>query len=367
MDCLDRTNAAQFVFGKRALGHQLYALGVVDNPNLAFDSDAVNMLTEMYHDHGDSMCPLFLSAFGPQLRSACIFTTALAMQYTGSALVNRVETYRRMPHWNSHSRDIIENFRRFYTNSLLGGVQKHYDELVLLPYSCHLVDGDKQAAIDLFLGVQSDSMSVRSPKRSGYYAWFRDEHLNSLYTLEACKDGIDDFVERSSDFWMGYYRPLLFTSVGKHFAYSMNSTLKLPGYVTCSYAGRQWVLIFEVNRKTFKDINQSPFYPHAHDKVSIRNRPRSVPRHTLLLQFQPHANMAHVPYIIISYHITSFFIMKMNHHHNDVTWPCPPMHTGSLMASSGNGWARSLLQCAGTSWLPRGPGGQTSPAPALAK
>lgn len=45
---------------------------------------------------------------------------AIALQYTGSALVNRVETYRRMPHWNSHSRDIIENIRRFYTNSLLG-------------------------------------------------------------------------------------------------------------------------------------------------------------------------------------------------------------------------------------------------------
>jgi len=70
VDCLDRTNAAQFVFGKRALGHQLYALGVVDNPNLAFDSDAVNMLTEMYHDHGDSMCP-FLSHSEPQLRSPC--------------------------------------------------------------------------------------------------------------------------------------------------------------------------------------------------------------------------------------------------------------------------------------------------------
>jgi len=54
VDCLDRTNAAQFVFGKRALGHQLYALGVVDSPDLSFDSDAVNMLTEMYHDHGDS-------------------------------------------------------------------------------------------------------------------------------------------------------------------------------------------------------------------------------------------------------------------------------------------------------------------------
>lgn len=52
--------------------------------------------------------------------SFSLFLLAIALQYTGSALVNRVETYRRMPHWNSHSRDIIENIRRFYTNSLLG-------------------------------------------------------------------------------------------------------------------------------------------------------------------------------------------------------------------------------------------------------
>lgn len=117
VDCLDRTNAAQFVFGKRALGHQLYALGVVDTPNLAFDSDAVNMLTEMYHDHGDSECyPRSMQA-SMRLRS---YLAGLALQYTGSALVNRVETYRRMPHWNSHSRDIIENLKRFYANSLLG-------------------------------------------------------------------------------------------------------------------------------------------------------------------------------------------------------------------------------------------------------
>ncbi|KAI0063033.1 hypothetical protein BV25DRAFT_1803057 [Artomyces pyxidatus] len=190
VDCLDRTNAAQFVFGKRALGHQLYALGVVDSPNLAFDSDSVNMLTEMYHDHGDT----------------------LALQYTGSALVNRVETYRRMPHWNSHSRDIIENFRRFYTNSLL--------------------DADKQTAIDLFLGIRPENSLMRTPKRSGYQQWYEQDHLRSAYVLEACRDGINEFVERSGDFWTGYYRPLLFTSLGKHFAYSMNSTLKLPGYVS---------------------------------------------------------------------------------------------------------------------------------------
>ncbi|KAF9030830.1 hypothetical protein BDZ89DRAFT_1064393 [Hymenopellis radicata] len=185
VDCLDRTNAAQFVFGKRALGHQLYALGVVESPNLAFDSDAVNMLTEMYHDHGDT----------------------IALQYTGSALVNRVETYRRMPHWNSHSRDIIENIRRFWTNSLL--------------------DADKQAAINLFLGVQSDPHRDR-PVRGGYRQWFKPEHLEPPY----------------------YYRPLLFTSLGKHFAYSMNSTLKLPG-------------------KTARDVNHSPF------ETSSRHRPTS--------------------------------------------------------------------------------------------
>ncbi|KAJ3758562.1 polyphosphoinositide phosphatase [Lentinula raphanica] len=202
VDCLDRTNAAQFVFGKKALGHQLYALGVVDNPILAFDSDAVNMLTEMYHDHGDT----------------------IALQYTGSALVNRVETYRRMPHWNSHSRDIIENIRRFYTNSLL--------------------DADKQAAINMFLGITNDRPITLRPVRTGYRQWFHEEHLNPPYVIEDCDQRLREFVRHRGDFWIEYYRPLLFTSLMKHFAYSMNSTLKLPG-------------------KTAKDMNYSPFDTHG--------------------------------------------------------------------------------------------------------
>ncbi|KAK7470217.1 phosphatidylinositol-3,5-bisphosphate 5-phosphatase [Stygiomarasmius scandens] len=211
VDCLDRTNAAQFVFGKRALGHQLYALGVVEHPNLAFDTDAVNMLTEMYHDHGDT----------------------IALQYTGSALVNRVETYRRMPHWNSHSRDIIENIRRFYTNSLL--------------------DADKQQAINLFLGVQNERPVTQPSVRKGYRRWFHEEYLQAPYCIGDCDKGLKEFVQNKSDFWTEYYRPLLFTSLGKHFAYSMNSTLKLPG-------------------KTAKDMNQSPFETHG----SSRRRPTGV-------------------------------------------------------------------------------------------
>jgi hypothetical protein len=47
IDCLDRTNAAQFVIGKRALGHQLRALGVISGNIVEYDSDAVNTFTHM--------------------------------------------------------------------------------------------------------------------------------------------------------------------------------------------------------------------------------------------------------------------------------------------------------------------------------
>lgn len=48
IDCLDRTNAAQFVIGKRALGHQLYTLGIIDDPSIEYDTDAVNLFTHMW-------------------------------------------------------------------------------------------------------------------------------------------------------------------------------------------------------------------------------------------------------------------------------------------------------------------------------
>ena len=41
VDCLDRTNTAQFIAGKCALGYQLYALGLLSEPKLPFDCEAV--------------------------------------------------------------------------------------------------------------------------------------------------------------------------------------------------------------------------------------------------------------------------------------------------------------------------------------
>ncbi len=38
VDCLDRTNVGQFVIGKVALAHQLYALGLLEQPALSLQT-----------------------------------------------------------------------------------------------------------------------------------------------------------------------------------------------------------------------------------------------------------------------------------------------------------------------------------------
>lgn len=149
---------------------------------------------------------------------------AIALQYTGSALVNRVETYRRMPHWNSHSRDIIENIRRFYANSLLGQSNFEGNTRVLTGTP---IDADKQAAINLFLGVQGERHGQLMRFRRNYRAWFEPQNLKTLFSVDEASHTMCDYLDRRGDFWSEYYRPLLFTSLGKHFAYCMNTP---PGW-----------------------------------------------------------------------------------------------------------------------------------------
>lgn len=195
IDCIDRTNAAQFIIGKRALGYQLNAIGVIENNVVDFDSDAVNLLTEMYHDHGDT----------------------IALQYGGSHLVNTMETYRKINQWTSHSRDMIESVRRFYNNSF--------------------VDAQRQEAINLFLGnyiYDKDSTilwdmsndhflhytppdQIRIPRRS-YRQWWTPENLANTKATH--------LQQQPYEFWLEYYRPRTLSSLRRIFAFTMNSTLR---------------------------------------------------------------------------------------------------------------------------------------------
>lgn len=114
VDCLDRTNTAQFALGKCALSHQLRALGLLSaSSELEFESDVIRMLEELYEDHGDT----------------------LALQYGGSQLVHRINTYRKTAPWTSQGNDIMQTLSRYYSNTFS--------------------DADKQNAINLFLGMFS--------------------------------------------------------------------------------------------------------------------------------------------------------------------------------------------------------------------
>ena len=207
IDCLDRTNAAQFVIGKRALGHQLHALGVINDTSIEYDTDAVNLFTHMYHDHGDTV----------------------AVQYAGSHLVNTMETYRKINQWTSHPRDMLESFRRYYNNSFL--------------------DEKRQEAINLFLGnyipVQGQPMlwdlttdyylhhidPRQLKKRRSYVRWWTPKNLERR-VLPGANQPTGAYADRTytyfDDYWLEYYNPKVFSSINHVFPYKLNSTAQ-PG------------------------------------------------------------------------------------------------------------------------------------------
>lgn len=111
IDCLDRTNVAQYAYGLAALGRQLHAMGLTDTPKVDPDSSIASTLMDMYQSMGD----------------------ILAQQYGGSAAHNTVFT-ERQGKWKAttQSREFIKSIRRYYSNAY--------------------TDGEKQDAINLFLG-----------------------------------------------------------------------------------------------------------------------------------------------------------------------------------------------------------------------
>ncbi|KAL8831447.1 MAG: hypothetical protein Q9191_000858 [Dirinaria sp. TL-2023a] len=207
IDCLDRTNAAQFVIGKRALGYQLHALGIIDTTSIEYDTDAVNLFTHMYHDHGDT----------------------IAIQYGGSHLVNTMETYRKINQWSSHSRDMVESFKRYYNNSFLDRQRQEAYNLFLGNYT--FVHGQPllwDLATDYYLH-HADPRAWSGKQRKSYVQWYSPEYLTQR-TVSKDVQPFRSFMGKSlgffDDYWIEYYRPLALSSLQKIFSYRMNSTLQ---------------------------------------------------------------------------------------------------------------------------------------------
>ncbi|XP_076844224.1 polyphosphoinositide phosphatase isoform X2 [Brachyhypopomus gauderio] len=213
VDCLDRTNTAQFMVGKCALAYQLYALGMIDKPKLQFDTDCVRLFEELYEDHGDT----------------------LSLQYGGSQLVHRVKTYRKIAPWTQHSKDIMQTLSRYYSNAFS--------------------DADRQDAINLFLQVyqpsetkphlwelptdlylhQSNTMALPQERRSYTYWWSEGllAHLPVPYDEVPCEKNRKKVAvkrvnryDESTDMYTEFFRPHELTAFDDTFCMAMTNSAR---------------------------------------------------------------------------------------------------------------------------------------------
>ena len=120
IDCLDRTNVAQFSSGVEALGQQLVVMGIRSSPKLDPSSIIVRMLIDMYVEIGDQ----------------------IALQYGGSEAHKKVASAgekTNVPGQLGKHKELLTSIRRYYSNAF--------------------TDRLKQDAMNLFLGYYVPSQN----------------------------------------------------------------------------------------------------------------------------------------------------------------------------------------------------------------
>lgn len=210
IDCLDRTNAAQFIIGKEALAHQLKSLGFLSNAtDLDYDSDIINILTEMFHDHGDT----------------------IAVQYGGSNLVNTMDSYRRINQWSSHTRDILNSIKRIYSNSFMDLIRQDAINLFLGNY---IYDSNKlklwEMQNDFYLHNSYDNDDLNL--KLSYKNWFNSKYLEDRLVESADADSlshmnsIEPILEYNDNWFNECYGQRKFQSFPELFQFNMNSNVR---------------------------------------------------------------------------------------------------------------------------------------------
>lgn len=221
IDCLDRTNAAQFIICKEALSYQLAGLGLIpDGTPLEYDSDIINILTEIFHDHGDT----------------------IAIQYGGSNLVNTMDSYRRINQWSSHTRDMLNSIKRIYSNSFMDLIRQEAINLFLGNY---IYDAYRpklwELQNDYYLHNENLIKNLRV-KRS-YIQWFNKNNLSpGRFKMPSIANNerfwgqyikLEPYPEFNDNWFNECYIPRKFQSFSDVFQYCMNSNSRyLPSHLS---------------------------------------------------------------------------------------------------------------------------------------
>lgn len=179
----------------------------------------------MYHDHGDT----------------------IAVQYAGSHLVNTMETYRKINQvrqipgivglslmtnlwrhqWTSHSRDMLESFKRYYNNSFLDAQRQEAYNLFLGNY---IFTQGQPMLWDLSTDYYLHHADPRlNKKRRSYTKWWTPKNLEKR-SMPLATQPSAEFASKPysyfDDYWLEYYRPKAVSSFLKMFSHNLNSTLR---------------------------------------------------------------------------------------------------------------------------------------------
>lgn len=213
IDCLDRTNAAQFIICKEALSYQLQSLGFISrSTDLDYDSDLINILTEIFHDHGDT----------------------IAVQYGGSNLVNTMDSYRRINQWSSHTRDILNSIKRIYSNSFMDLIRQEAINLFLGNY-IYDPNTPKLWELQNDYYLHNNNLVLDFRTKVSYQRWYNEQYLkvehtdkqnpqNTYYAKDFAK--LESFPEYNDNWFNECYVPRKYQSFANLFQFNMNSNVR---------------------------------------------------------------------------------------------------------------------------------------------
>ena len=143
--------------------------------------------------------------------------------------MNTMETYRKINQWTSHSRDMVESFKRYYNNSFLDGQRQEAYNLFLGNYI--FAQGQPMLwdlSTDYYLHHR-DPRTWSAKGRKIYIHWFTPSHLVERRmppVLNLRGRSGEKLINCIDDYWLEYYRPLALSSFLKIFSFRMNSTLR---------------------------------------------------------------------------------------------------------------------------------------------
>jgi len=142
VDCLDRTNVAQFTFGLLAIGQQLHALGLAPSATVPIDpgSSLASELMNVYESMGHALA----QQYGGSEAHTGFFKQQITRLTGGSSGDWQASLHMQ-------GKDLLTSIKRFYSNAV--------------------TDEDKQAAINLFLGTFSPAMAAAETAKWG--GWFK--------------------------------------------------------------------------------------------------------------------------------------------------------------------------------------------------